>query len=196
MLILAWNCHGMARPLAIRNLKAPVCSFNPSCIFIHETKIDVNRVAVVVERMGFCKHCLIPSMGIAGGLCLAWKDGVDIEVTLANQFLINAMVFFDPPNQPWMMTFVHAPHNCSGRSIFWDQLNFIGSSFRGLWLCAGDFNCILSQFEKKGGKIVGDLTRSELKPFLDSGELIDLGFKGNSFTWTNKRMGKANQGAP
>uniref|UniRef100_A0A2N9G6T6 CCHC-type domain-containing protein n=1 Tax=Fagus sylvatica TaxID=28930 RepID=A0A2N9G6T6_FAGSY len=128
-------------------------------------ELYVNRVAAVVERMGFCKHCLVPSMGIAGGLCLAWKDGVDIEVTLANQFVINAMVFFDPPNQPWMMTFVHAPHNRSG-----------------------DFNCILSQSEKKGGKRVGDLTRSELKPFLDSGELIDLGFKGNSFTWTNKRM--------
>jgi hypothetical protein len=123
---------------------------------------------------------------------LGRMDGVDIEVTLANQFVINALVFSDPLNQPWMMTIVHAPYNRSSRSIFWDQLNTIGSSFRGLWLCAWDFNCILSQSEKKGGKRVGDLTRSELKSFLDSGELIDLGFKGNSFTWTNKRMGKAN----
>ena len=35
-------------------------------------------------------------------------------------------------------------------------------------------------------------SRGELRNFLDNCSLIDLGFKGNSFTWTNKRMGRDN----
>lgn len=62
----------------------------------------------------------------------------------------------------------------------------------GPWLCVGDFNYILSQAEKKGGKPFADCSRRELHKFLEQCNLIYLGFKGNSFTWTNKRIGRAN----
>jgi exonuclease III len=109
--------------MTIRKLKALVRNFNPSVIFIQETKIDVNRVTTIVERLGFLKHCIVPSMGIAGGLCLVWKEEIEIEVTLATQNLINALVFSKPLNQPWMVTLVHAPPSRSGR------LSFLGSTF-------------------------------------------------------------------
>ena len=70
MLVLAWNCRGMARPSTARKLKALVRNFNPSCIFLQETKY-VSRVVVIIERLGFLKHCIISFVGIAGGLCLA-----------------------------------------------------------------------------------------------------------------------------
>jgi hypothetical protein len=71
-------------------------------------------------------------------------------------------------------------------------MNKIVSSFAGLWLCCGDFNCILSQAEKKGGRCFVESSRGELRNFLDSCSLIDLGYKGNSFTWTNKRLRRDN----
>jgi hypothetical protein len=162
MLVLAWNCRGMARPTTIRKLKALVCSFNPSCIFLQETILDVSKVVVIVERLGFLKHYIIPSVGIAGGLCLAWKEEIELEVTMANQNIINALIFLEPQNQPWMISLVHAPSNQYGRIPFWEHLQTIGDSFVGPWLCAGDFNCVVSQAEKKGGLPVGEASRSKL----------------------------------
>ena len=131
-------------------------------------------------------------MGTAGGLCLGWKEGVDIEVTVANKSLINVLVFFDPTYHSWMPTLVHGPHSKSGRIPFWDQMNKIASSFAGSWLCCGDFNYILSQAKKKGGRCFVESSRGELRNFLNSCSLIDLGYKRNSFTWTNKRLGRDN----
>uniref|UniRef100_A0A2N9G9R7 Reverse transcriptase domain-containing protein n=1 Tax=Fagus sylvatica TaxID=28930 RepID=A0A2N9G9R7_FAGSY len=75
---------------------------------------------------------------------------------------------------------------------FWDHLNKIAAAFLSPWLCCGDFNCIVSQAEKKGGRSFVESSKGELRNFLDNCNLIDLGFKGNSFTWTNKRMGRDN----
>ena len=34
----------------------------------------------------------------------------------------------------------------------WDHLLTLVDSFLGPWMCCGDFNCITSQVEKKGGR--------------------------------------------
>jgi hypothetical protein len=113
MIILAWNSRGLARPAALRNLRAMVCSINPSCIFLQETKIEDSRVVKLVEKLGFVYHCC--------GLCLGWKEMVDIEVTVANKSLINILVFSDLTYHPWMLTLVHGPHSKSGRIPFWTR---------------------------------------------------------------------------
>jgi exonuclease III len=192
MIVLAWNSRGLARPAAVRNLRAMVRSLNPSCIFIQETKINDSRVVKVVEKLGFTHHCIVPALGTADGLLLAWKIGVDIEVTVANQSIINVLIFSEPEYHPWMLTLVHGPPSKYGRIPFWDHLKKIAAAFSGPWLCCGDFNCIVSQAEKKGGRSFVESSRGELRNFLDNCSLIDLGFKGNSFTWTNKRMGRDN----
>uniref|UniRef100_A0A2N9IET1 CCHC-type domain-containing protein n=1 Tax=Fagus sylvatica TaxID=28930 RepID=A0A2N9IET1_FAGSY len=131
-------------------------------------------------------------VGCAGGLILGWKAEVDIEVTVANKNIINAIVFSSPPNQPWMLTVVYAPPSKSRRTLFWDHLKKLSDSFPGPWICVGDFNCIKEQSEKAGGKPFASSSNSELGGFLFDCNLIDLGFCGNSFTWSNKRKGQAN----
>ena len=192
MIVLACNSRGMARPVAARNLRAVVRSINFNCIFIQETKINDSRLLHVVTNMGFEHHFCVPSCGTAGGLFLGWKAGVDIEITVANQSLINVLVFSDPEYQPWMLTLVHGPPSKSARTPFWEQLMTLAESFSSPWMCCGDFNCIMSQEEKKGGRPFVDSSRGELREFLYKGGLIGLGYKGNSFTWTNRRLGRAN----
>uniref|UniRef100_A0A2N9GLU6 CCHC-type domain-containing protein n=1 Tax=Fagus sylvatica TaxID=28930 RepID=A0A2N9GLU6_FAGSY len=125
-------------------------------------------------------------------LILGWKAEVDIEVTVANKNIINAIVFSSPPNQPWMLTVVYAPPSKSHRTLFWDHLKKLSDSFPGPWICVGDFNCIKEQSEKAGGKPFASSSNSELGGFLFDCNLIDLRFYGNSFTWSNKRKGQAN----
>lgn len=55
------------------------------------------------------------------------------------------------------------------------------------WLCAGDFNEILFQHEKEGGKLRPQACLDHFKNALEVCELDDLGFSGDIFTWRNKQ---------
>ncbi|CAL9006204.1 unnamed protein product, partial [Prunus brigantina] len=72
------------------------------------------------------------------------------------------------------------------REKLWEYLTFVAESHELPWLLAGDFNDILAIDEKLGGASSG---RSKgFKDWFDSQEMLDLGFVGPKFTWTNKRV--------
>lgn len=56
------------------------------------------------------------------------------------------------------------------------------------WLCAGDFNEILFQHEKEGGKPRPQACLDCFKGALEVCDLEDLGFTGDIFTWRNKQI--------
>ncbi|KAG8382693.1 hypothetical protein BUALT_Bualt05G0104000 [Buddleja alternifolia] len=71
-----------------------------------------------------------------------------------------------------------------------DFLIDVGKSFDGSWLVLGDFNAILTQLEKKGGRQFVSSSSGEFKGFMHEGGLIDLGFEGagsdcssSMYTW-------------
>jgi hypothetical protein len=59
--------------------------------------------------------------------------------------------------------------------------------YYGSWMCIGDFNMILSQSEKYDGRPFACSSKVAFHSFLDSFSMIDLGFSGNPYTWSNKR---------
>jgi hypothetical protein len=63
----------------------------------------------------------------------------------------------------------------------------VGKDYYGHWLCIGDFNMILFQSDKYGGRPYASSSTDAFHGFLDSFGMIDLGFSGNPYTWTNKR---------
>ena len=65
-----------------------------------------------------------------------------------------------------MLTLVHGPSSKLAITPFWEQLMTLVESFFGPWLCYGDFNCILSQEEKKGGRPFVESSRGDLREFL------------------------------
>jgi hypothetical protein len=56
-------------------------------------------------------------------------------------------------------------------------------------LCIGNLNFVLDQSEKLGGRPVASSSLCPLKGFIDHFGLVDLGFSGNPFTWSNLRQG-------
>jgi hypothetical protein len=67
----------------------------------------------------------------------------------------------------------------------------MGEDFVSPWLCIGDFNFVIDQFEKLGGKPVASSSHCPFRNFIDHLGLVDLGFVGNPFTWCNNRQGIA-----
>ncbi len=88
------------------------------------------------------------------------------------------------------MALCHALAYDSRKALFWNILQAIVEAFDGPWLCLGDFNNILGQWEKMGGN-TGDTSNKFLSEFMLNTGAIDFGFNGNKYTWSNKRWGKS-----
>ena len=56
------------------------------------------------------------------------------------------------------------------------------------WLVLGDFNEILSEEDKFGGRRLNLNRAIEFKDCIDSCNLLDLGFSGPKYTWSNLRQ--------
>lgn len=125
---------------------------------------------------------------------LLWKSTIDISILAANDFFVNCLILNDPQVQavPWQFTFVYGPPVPSLKPSFWDDMNKLGDSFLGSWIAAGDFNSVLNQSEKIGGKPVASSSRDGFRNMVDRNGFVDLGYNGYSFTWNNKRPGRAN----
>lgn len=64
----------------------------------------------------------------------------------------NFVVQSDPPNQPRVFSFVYGPPIWNAKANFWYELKSCGNAFVGPCLYLGDFNAILNQHDKLGGK--------------------------------------------
>ncbi|KAL2926353.1 hypothetical protein RDABS01_011626 [Bienertia sinuspersici] len=60
------------------------------------------------------------------------------------------------------------------------------------WLCGGDFNLMLMSSKKKGGNGFKVNEAETFRDAIESCHMMDLGFNGHEFTWTNNRAGDHN----
>lgn len=84
-------------------------------------------------------------------------------------------------------SFVYAKCDYIERMELWDSL-LQSKPEQGPWLVGGDFNVIRDAAECLGTSGGRMLPMEDFNHFiLDSG-LVDVGFEGSSFTWTNKTI--------
>jgi hypothetical protein len=96
--------------------------------------------------LGFSDWLEVPFVGLQGGLFLAWKFGVDIELVRLDKHCISYLVYSDPPHHPWLFFGMYAPYTSQRCSDFWSYLLELGNSFGDAWLLLGDFNSIFVLF--------------------------------------------------
>ena len=89
----------------------------------------------------------------------------------------------------WKLRYVnvYASPRCAERKILWKNLMCVAELHNLPWVLAGDFNEPLLSDDKFGGRSVS-VNRSLLfKECLDRCNMMDIGFAGPHFTWTNRR---------
>ncbi|KAG8380712.1 hypothetical protein BUALT_Bualt06G0044500 [Buddleja alternifolia] len=193
MKILSWNCRGIAHPTTRRTLRALIIEHKPDVVFLCELKTSLlSSLSSLLDSLNLYSKHFVPPLGRSRGLGLAWNSHVELQITLDSKFHINALFTPKDNSPPWQITCVHGPCNHSAKLKFWDFLLAIGSSFGGPWLAIGDFNAVTSALEKKRGKSFVSSSNGGFKNILDEGGLVDLGFDGHPYTWSNKRDGWAN----
>lgn len=106
--------------------------------------------------------------------------------------MINALVFSNPLDTPWQITGVYGPSYPSQHKFFWAALDELAVAFSSPWLILGDFNTVLSQADKIGGKPVASSASCGLNGIISRHGFMDVGFHGCPYTWSNGRAGVAN----
>jgi exonuclease III len=189
MKFLSWNCRGLANTSTIRSLRAIVRLNNPDVIFLSETKSAASVVTSVLLQLGFSNLVQAPPSSSRGGLLLAWKNDVNLNTFVVSSDIICAWCFSVDTNVKWMISFVYGPPYQKNSTDFWTNLAEYGISFNEPWLCLGDFNAITASVDKCGGRPFHSNFDNCFTRFINSMGMIDLGFSGNPYTWSNNRQG-------
>lgn len=71
---------------------------------------------------------------------------------------------------------------------FWHAMDNLGLCYNDPWICIGDFNAIISPNDKLGRRPFDSFSYNLFSDFMDDFGMIDLGFNGNPFTWSNHRQ--------
>jgi hypothetical protein len=129
--------------------------------------------------------------GSSGGLVLAWLAAIDLECFISNKNNITACFYSDPSVSLWILSCIYSPPSIKDKFKFWDSLTFVGEDFVSPWLCIGDFNFVLDQSEKLGGRPIASSSSYPFRNFIDQIGLIDLEFAGNPYNWCYNKQGLA-----
>ncbi|CAG7880359.1 unnamed protein product, partial [Brassica rapa] len=117
------------------------------------------------------------SIGLSGGLCLLWKDGVDISILESSPNLIDTKVEFKGVST--FISFIYGAPAMENRAAFWAKLTEVGRNRDSPWLITGDFNDILNNSEKSGGPARWEGSFTALRSFVSQNGLWDLKHSGN-----------------
>ncbi|WOK97008.1 hypothetical protein Cni_G05716 [Canna indica] len=129
----------------------------------------------------------VVSIGKAGGIMLLWrKITISGKVIFKDCQSINYLFEIDS-NRTFLLSCLYASNNIKERKALWELLGEL--DINGIsWLIVGDMNCILMREEKRGGRpFIINQSVSDFSHFVNGTGLIDAGFVGPAFTWTNKR---------
>ncbi|EEF46527.1 conserved hypothetical protein [Ricinus communis] len=86
-------------------------------------------------------------------------------------------------------TFCYGEPTKEFREEVWKRISSLKPPPHSSLVCVGDFSSIVSPSEKKGGRRPDDKQLQLFSDFVNRNELIDVGFKGTMYTWSNKQLG-------
>lgn len=87
----------------------------------------------------------------------------------------------------WIASFLYVDYDAEKRGPLWADIKNIVASFSDPWIVVGDLNMVGIESDKDVSKKC-----EELEEVLTDCELMEVAFKGQSYTWSNGRHGVAN----
>ncbi|PKA46284.1 Putative ribonuclease H protein [Apostasia shenzhenica] len=190
--IISWNCRGARKPATRRYLKALIAAHSPVAVCLLETRISQVSRRDVDRLIGrHWDYTYVPSEGKSGGIILLWLSQFisTTVLTVQKQFLVANISLSN--KEKWVFAVVYAHKDYLVRRHIWDGIS-VHLNDTTPAILTGDFNCILSQADKKGGKpFTESLAVHEFASWITSHDLHDLWDEGPCYTWCNNKRGSA-----
>lgn len=196
MNIMCWNCRGTAaKGFAglIRDLKQ---AYSAAMIILLETHTSGPTASRIIKRIGFDNKFIQDAHGQSGGIWLLWDSGIwNLSIVNSTAQWIHAEVKILGADSLFI-TFVYGSPHFVPRQTLWDELKEIHDDVNGPWIVLGDFNATIHYFERIGPPLLHAQSHDNgFQEMISYCNLLDLGFKGDLFTWergqTKKRLDHA-----
>ena len=155
---------------------------------ITETRMGGDQADAIIRTLPFNGAYSTETIGYVGGIWLLWNsDFVDVEILSTTKQEVNALIRVNSSSLTWLISAIYASPIFVEKCILCNNLRIIASRHNLPWLALGDFNDVLSEDDKFGGNgIYGRRVRA-YREYMNECKLLDLGFSGPKYTWTNKR---------
>ena len=145
--------------------------------------MDEARLDFVKDWIRFDKKFFVQRINKGGGLVMYWKSDLKVDVVSSSVNHIDAIINKDSETA-WHFTGFYGEPETHKRHESWDLLRSLHQQSSLPWLCTGDFNEIVKQSEKIGGRGRPQGQMQIFREVLDECGFIDIGFKGSPFTWS------------
>ncbi|XP_074321418.1 uncharacterized protein LOC141657925 [Silene latifolia] len=188
MNILYWNCRGIARPSFTTHLSYLVNAHKPHIVILSETRVSSPNSLAIVRGLHFDSWEILDPAGFTGGIILLWNS-LDVDITLVGKAdqMVNVVAQVRSSKLVFFLSAVYANPKFKRRVNLWNELKALSVNLNHPWVCIGDFNEVTGPLEKLGGCGIKWNRVNLFKSTMNDCNLIDLGFSGPKFTWTNKR---------
>ena len=149
MSILSWNCRGLGNSRIVKALQKVIQKEAPDIVFLMETKIDVDGIKYVQNKINYKHGLVIPSEGQSGGTAMLWKIESLVHIQSYSKWYINAHVN-GGRNGWWRITGFYGNPKASKREESWKLLKFLHQRSQLPWMVVGDLNEIIGMSERRG----------------------------------------------
>lgn len=159
---------------------------NLELVFLSKTRSNsdyVDMLKMRCNRYGIAAN----SVGQSGGLALLWRKDVEVGLLSYSRNHIDVEVRSPGDSMKWYFTGFYGFSEQNLRYRSWELLHLLETRNSPPWLVGGDFDKILSEGEKQGGGVQAQGLMDGFRDALEDCHLLDLGFKGPTFTWSNNR---------
>ncbi len=186
---LSWNVRGLNRTDKCTAVKAFIRGCKCGVVCLQETKLSSISQAKFLSFCGFHIRDFrsMDAAGTRGGILSAWNPALfECGHSWAGSFSLNTVLRRRVDEMVFTLSNIYGPTAAALKEPFFQELRDIGSRAAGIWAMVGDFNLLLSRFDKNGPPPhVSDMLR--FRNVINSLGLSDLPLSNRAFTWTNGR---------
>lgn len=186
MRTLAWNCRGLGIDSTVRRLKEINRKYLLDIICLSETKQQDDYIRDIGAQLGLFPSVIVTPQGTGGGLVIFVRQHVQLFVFSQSSNLVDCNVQFN--GNQFHFSFVYGHPNPALRHHTWEKLMRLSIGRRNQpWVILGDFNEILGNHEKRGGRIRHEASFHEFRQMTRICDFTDIKTIGNRFSWAGKR---------
>ncbi|KAL0925295.1 hypothetical protein M5K25_003616 [Dendrobium thyrsiflorum] len=132
-----------------------------------------------------------PANGLSRGILVVWKRSEGYFEVVEDDAQVVLGYFHSFKSGRWQVATIYGSKDLVTRRSLWESIDkFLLDDSPSI--IGGDFNCIVSKEDKRGGKRFSfSQGPQEMKQFLATNDLHEVGFIGPRFTWCNNKEGRS-----